>query len=96
MGLFRVRRREPGGNAVLRSLRRAHEPGPQPEVADEQNVTDALRSFVTSAVADRLVEAGGQLPEERRLITALFADVSGFTRSRSASTRSSSSRSSIP
>jgi adenylate cyclase len=51
----------------------------QPDEPDEQNVTDALRSFVTSAVADRLVEAGGQLPEERRLITALFADVSGFT-----------------
>jgi class 3 adenylate cyclase/tetratricopeptide (TPR) repeat protein len=30
-------------------------------------------------VAERLVEAGGDLPEERRLITALFADVSGFT-----------------
>lgn len=30
-------------------------------------------------MADKLVEAGGRLPEERRLITALFADVSGFT-----------------
>jgi adenylate cyclase len=47
--------------------------------ADEQQVADALRSFVTGAVADRLVEGGGRLPEERRLITALFADVSGFT-----------------
>jgi adenylate cyclase len=45
----------------------------------EQNVSDALRSFVAGPVADRLVEAGGHLPEERRLITALFADVSGFT-----------------
>ena len=45
----------------------------------DQNVTAALRRFVAGAVADRLVEAGGTLPEERRLITALFADVSGFT-----------------
>jgi adenylate cyclase len=47
--------------------------------ATEADVTSALRSFVAGAVADRLVEAGGELPEERRLITALFADVSGFT-----------------
>src|SRR6478736_10371272 len=45
----------------------------------EQDVADALRSFVAGPVADKLVEAGGRLPEERRLITALFADVSGFT-----------------
>ena len=38
-----------------------------------------LRSFVAEPVAKRLVEAGGELPQERRLITALFADVSGFT-----------------
>src|SRR6266508_2917553 len=43
------------------------------------DVSDTLRSFVACQVADRLVEAGGDLPEERRLITALFADVSGFT-----------------
>src|SRR5688500_3542522 len=47
--------------------------------ATEADVTSALRSFVAGAVADRLVEGGGELPEERRLITALFADVSGFT-----------------
>ena len=47
--------------------------------AEERDVTEALRSFVVGAVADRLVETGGKLPEERRLITALFADVSGFT-----------------
>jgi adenylate cyclase len=40
---------------------------------------DALRSFVTASVADRIVEEGGQFEEERRLITAVFADVSGFT-----------------
>src|SRR6266540_6894606 len=43
------------------------------------SVREALRSFVAGAVADQLVETGGRLPEERRLITALFADVSGFT-----------------
>jgi adenylate cyclase len=48
-----------------------------PQTTDD--VTEALRSFVAGPVADRLVESGGELPEERRLITALFADVSGFT-----------------
>jgi adenylate cyclase len=47
--------------------------------AAEPDVAEALRSFVVGAVADRLVETGGKLPEERRLVTALFADVSGFT-----------------
>src|SRR6266540_1582647 len=51
-------------------------PGPARPPAD---VSDTLRSFVASQVADRIVEGGGDLPEERRLITALFADVSGFT-----------------
>src|SRR5436190_14772650 len=48
-------------------------------ITREQDTAQALRSFVAGPVADRLVEAGGTLPEERRLITALFADVSGFT-----------------
>src|SRR5215213_2175440 len=54
---------------------------PVPSAAEpsESDIRDALRSFVAAPVADRLVEAGGHLPEERRLITALFADVSGFT-----------------
>ena len=43
------------------------------------DVGEALKSFVAGPVADRLVEAGGHIPEERRLVTALFADVSGFT-----------------
>lgn len=47
--------------------------------AGDADVTDALRSFVAGPVAERLVEAGGHFPEERRLVTALFADVSGFT-----------------
>src|SRR5438105_14655418 len=45
----------------------------------EADVAETLRSFVVGSVADKLVEAEGKLPEERRLITALFADVSGFT-----------------
>src|SRR5215212_10882908 len=52
---------------------------PEQERTAEGQVSDTLRSFVAGQVADRLVEAGGDLPEERRLITALFADVSGFT-----------------
>jgi adenylate cyclase len=43
------------------------------------DLSQTLRSFVAQPVAEALVEAGGELPEERRLITALFADVSGFT-----------------
>ena len=43
------------------------------------DVSQTLRSFVAEPVAEALVEGGGELPEERRLITALFADVSGFT-----------------
>ncbi len=43
------------------------------------DVSQTLRSFVAEPVAEALVEVGGELPEERRLITALFADVSGFT-----------------
>jgi adenylate cyclase len=43
------------------------------------DVSQTLRSFVAEPVADRLMETGGEIPEERRLITALFADVSGFT-----------------
>jgi len=45
----------------------------------EQDVTETLRSFVAGPVAERLIEARGDIPEERRLITALFADISGFT-----------------
>jgi adenylate cyclase len=45
----------------------------------EADVPSAARSFVAGPVGDRLGGAAGDLPEERRLITALFADVSGFT-----------------
>src|SRR5205807_5009153 len=50
-----------------------------PEVPAEADVAEALKSFVAGPVAERLVAAGGNIPEERRLVTALFADVSGFT-----------------
>jgi adenylate cyclase len=50
-----------------------------PAPPDEAATADTLRSFVATQVADRLIETGGELPQERRLITALFADVSGFT-----------------
>src|SRR5690349_19323520 len=54
-------------------------PAMAPAPDSDGDVADALRSFVAGPVADKLVEAGGTLPEERRLITAMFADVSGFT-----------------
>jgi adenylate cyclase len=43
------------------------------------DVAEALKQFVASPVAERLLEGGGMIPGERRLITSLFADVSGFT-----------------
>ncbi|MEA2509064.1 MAG: hypothetical protein QOG21_1146, partial [Actinomycetota bacterium] len=48
-------------------------PAPSTEVAS------TLRSFVSHQVAERLEESQGQLKEERRLVTAIFADISGFT-----------------
>ena len=46
----------------------------EPEVSEEH-----LRGVVAGRIGDRLAEGGGALPYERRLISALFADVSGFT-----------------
>jgi adenylate cyclase len=40
---------------------------------------EMLRGVVAGRIGDRLAEEGGNLPHERRLVTALFADVSGFT-----------------
>jgi len=54
-------------------------PEPTPPPAPRP-VDDVLRSFVSTQVADRLIAGGGELTEERRLVTALFADLSGFTR----------------
>ena len=49
--------------------------------AEPEPTTSRMRSGASSPARSRtrLVEVGRQLPEERRLITALFADVSGFT-----------------
>lgn len=47
--------------------------------ASEADVSEALKSFVSRQVADHLVASGGEITEERRLVTALFADLSGFT-----------------
>ena len=44
-----------------------------------QDKQQALARALEGLVADKLIESGGHVPEERRLITALFADVSGFT-----------------
>src|SRR5688572_10029822 len=45
----------------------------------QEDVSEALKSFVSQQVADHLVASGGDITEERRLVTALFADLSGFT-----------------
>ncbi|MDX6411689.1 MAG: hypothetical protein QOE91_1205, partial [Gaiellaceae bacterium] len=58
---------------------RRSEPAQAPPQEIGRDTADTLRSFVAEQVADHLIETGGKLPEERRLITALFADVSGFT-----------------
>jgi adenylate cyclase len=53
----------------------ARSPGPaEPEVSEEH-----LRGVISGRIGNRLSEEGGNLPHERRLVTALFADVSGFT-----------------
>jgi class 3 adenylate cyclase/tetratricopeptide (TPR) repeat protein len=40
---------------------------------------ELLRGVIAGRIGERLAEAGDSLAPERRLITALFADVSGFT-----------------
>jgi adenylate cyclase len=45
----------------------------------DPDVSEALKSFVSQQVAEHLVASGGEITEERRLVTALFADLSGFT-----------------
>ena len=52
---------------------------PELEPAAEPAVSRALESFVSRQVAEHLVASGGEIEEERRLVTALFADLSGFT-----------------
>lgn len=49
------------------------------QAAPTPDINAALRKFVDQQVADRLAAGGGRLTEERRLVTALFADISGFT-----------------
>jgi class 3 adenylate cyclase/tetratricopeptide (TPR) repeat protein len=66
------------GAAAAGAAQPAVEPAMTP-AGVAQPETDTLRAFVTGQVADRLIESGGQLTEERRLVTALFADLSGFT-----------------
>ena len=54
--------------------------GPEePRDSAEADVSEALKSFVSQQVADHLAASGGEITEERRLVTALFADLSGFT-----------------
>lgn len=54
--------------------------GASPAAPDDLvDAETTLRKFVAAPVADLLVESGGRLAGERRLITALFADISGFT-----------------
>lgn len=48
-----------------------------PEDARDRHVSDVLRAFVSGPVADRLVQDA--LVEDRRTVTAVFADLSGFT-----------------
>ena len=95
-GLFRVRRREPGGNAVLRSLRRASRTRPAARGRRRAKRHRCAPELCHQCSGGPTRRAEEQLPEERRLITALFADVSGFTSLAERLDPSSSSRSSIP
>jgi len=50
-------------------------------ITDRAELTeDKLRSFVAGRVGSRLAEVEQHVATERRLVTAMFADVSGFTR----------------
>ena len=42
-------------------------------------VDEVVRALVGEQLRAELIEHGGRLPEERRLVSALFADLSGFT-----------------
>ena len=62
----------------------APSPGQQPAAVDgvaeaEREMIARLRGLVGAQVADRVAAQGSQPFEERRVVTALFADVSGFT-----------------
>lgn len=48
-----------------------------PPAAD---IAGAIRTFVAGTIAKRIAESQTRIPEERRLVTAMFADISGFTR----------------
>ena len=45
----------------------------------EREAGDAREAALSSFASDRIVATGAGMTEERRLITALFADLSGFT-----------------
>ena len=62
----------PAGSALAPSVARESD-------TTEKDVSEALKSFVSQQVADHLAASGGEITEERRLVTALFADLSGFT-----------------
>lgn len=49
------------------------------ESGAEPAIGGVLRKLVSDQLAARLSDAGGEIGEERRLVTAVFADVSGFT-----------------
>jgi class 3 adenylate cyclase/tetratricopeptide (TPR) repeat protein len=52
---------------------------PTPPPSSRLEWSSPLRSFVSTQVAERLEESHGQIDDERRLVTAVFADISGFT-----------------
>lgn len=49
------------------------------EAGSAPAIGGVLRKLVSDQLAARLSESGGEIAEERRLVTAVFADVSGFT-----------------
>jgi class 3 adenylate cyclase len=44
-----------------------------------QDRSDLLQTYIPAELAKRILSAGKQIESERRLVTILFADVSGFT-----------------
>jgi len=54
-------------------------PAAKPEVTPDATAAKALRRLAPTQYAERLLEAGGKMSGERRLVTILFSDVKGST-----------------
>lgn len=52
---------------------------PSPLAGDERAILDQLYRYMPQALAEKIRALGGQLESERRHVTVMFADLSGYT-----------------